>query len=525
MTLLATLILTKLVQTTMDSVRLASIVASLQEFMNPVRLYEAALNAPTFYYNWWVELYREAPHHVIIESMLAFFIIWLMFVRQTVDPSKAFKDQRITEAEIEENVREWEPEPLVPDETSRDTELAGRMSHIVKVDGNYVTLDSSPKKLLNLTSFDFLGMSQLVAVKEASKRALDHYGCGSCGPRGFYGTIDKHLDMEREIARFMGVEEAISYSDGASTVNSTIAAFAKKGDLLIVDDAVNESVRTGLTLSRAKVEYFKHNDMKHLETILKGIDRDDKKRSRDATQQRRFIVVEGLYRAVGDVCKLPEIMELKNKFCYRLMIDESLSFGAIGATGKGVTELFNVPITDVEIIMIAMDTALASVGGLCIGSREVVDHQRLSGAGYCFSAAAPPFLSAAAIAALVEMERNPGLFTTVSTLSEQFQRGIADKCPALETPSSTNSPIVHLRLKTSSSWEQEEASLMVIESELQARGVLVYVSRYHPNMVRMFKTRGTVRSSLRVHMHSRLSSKEIDLAVNAIRDACKKAKL
>jgi serine palmitoyltransferase len=100
-----------------------------------------------------------------------------------------------------------------------------------------------------------------VAVKNASREALGHYGCGSCGPRGFYGTIDVHLALEEKISRFTQTEGAIMYSDGASTVSSTIAAFAKRGDLLVVDEGVYEPLLTGISLSRANVEWFRHNDM------------------------------------------------------------------------------------------------------------------------------------------------------------------------------------------------------------------------------------------------------------------------
>ena len=104
--------------------------------------------------------------------------------------------------------------------------------------------------------------------------------------------------------------------------------------------------------------------MEHLQSILDTIAKDDKKLRRDAKQQRRFIVVECLYRNTGDLCPLPEILALKEKYFYRLMMDESTSFGAVGATGRGVTEHFGVKATDVEIVMIATDTMLASVGGV-----------------------------------------------------------------------------------------------------------------------------------------------------------------
>ncbi|CAN0482205.1 unnamed protein product [Ectocarpus sp. 8 AP-2014] len=111
----------------------------------------------------------------------------------------------------------------------------------------------------------------------------------------------------------MGTEEAISYSDSATTISSTIPAFAKKGDLTVVDQGVEENVQTGINLSRSTVRTFKHNDMDDLERVLKEIAAEDNKVKRNVLDQRRFIVVEGLYRNYGDLCPLPRLLELKAK--------------------------------------------------------------------------------------------------------------------------------------------------------------------------------------------------------------------
>ena len=124
----------------------------------------------------------------------------------------------------------------------------------------------------------------------------------------------------------------------------------------------------GLNLSRSTVQYFKHNDMADLEAILQSIADDDVRLKRDVTEQRRFIVVEGIYRNTGDICFLPDVLALKERFRYRIILDESLSFGTMGATGRGITEHFGVKVTDVDILTVAMDTALGSVGGLCVGT-------------------------------------------------------------------------------------------------------------------------------------------------------------
>lgn len=127
----------------------------------------------------------------------------------------------------------------------------------------------------------------------------------------------------------------------------------------------------GANLSRSTVIFFKHNDMNDLASVLKSIADDDKQLSRDSTQQRRFIIAEGLYRNSGKICPLNILIQLKEKYFYRLILDETLSFGTLGKSGRGLTEHFGVDINRIEIVMMTMDTALGSVGGICTGSREV----------------------------------------------------------------------------------------------------------------------------------------------------------
>ena len=386
------------------------------------------------------------------------------------------------------------------------------------------------KPVLNLSSFDFLGLSRNPSVKQISREALDKYGCGSCGPRGFYGTIDKHLDVEKEISSFMGTQEAISYSDSASAIASAIPAFAKKGDLLIVDEACNEPIQTGLNLSRATVQTFKHNDMADLRQILQSISEDDQRLRRDTTQQRRFIVTEGLFRATGNICPLREILELKEKYCYRLIMDESLSFGSLGATGRGVTELFGVKVTDVEMILLAMDTSLASVGGVCVGSREIVDHQRLSGAGYCFSAAGPPFLSASASEALRLMIATPKLLQDLKTASGALTKALASLTGLLEIRGkSEDAPVVHLvlspRLLTvvpeGQRGDAEYFLIMDIANRCLRLGTGVSSCKF--GLTKFKDGSSCIRPSIRVCASATLTAEQIAVSVANIRNAVETA--
>jgi len=243
------------------------------------------------------------------------------------------------------------------------------------------------------------------SVKDAARAALGHYGCGSCGPRGFYGTIDVHLDLEKDYSEFLQVDGAILYSDGASTCSSTVAAFAKRGDLIIADEGIYEPLVAGVKLSRAYVKWFKHNDMDDLRRVLENVRQTDKKLKRKSNKQRRFIIVEGLYRNTGKIVPLDQLVKLKHEYNCRLILDESHSFGTLGKTGKGVMELYSSrPMYDVEITTMALENAIGSIGGITVGSEEVVDHQRLSGSGYCFSASSPPFTASAAIQSLKQLQ-------------------------------------------------------------------------------------------------------------------------
>lgn len=534
-------------------------VYSLWKGLTPEVVLDLILHAPQYYEKWWRHLLIEAPLHILIETFLICFIIWLLVWHRTEDPKKS-KKSILSEREKKELIETWKPEPLVPSLTpkqqaitdsklvsgshrpSKEEKNAANSSNHLKpllppknqiiesVRDEYVTIRGVSKPVLNMSSFDFLGLSRQPSVKQITKEALDKYGCGSCGPRGFYGTIDKHIAFEKSIAQFMGTQEAISYSDSASAISSAIPAFAKKGDLLIVDEACNEPIRTGLNLSRATVQTFKHNDMADLANILQSIAEDDVRLRRDTTQQRRFIVTEGVFRATGDICPLKAILELKEKYCYRIILDETLSFGTLGATGRGVTEHFGVPIGDVEMVLLSMDTSLASVGGVCVGTREIVDHQRLSGAGYCFSAAGPPFLSAAASEALRLMTASPALLSSLQANAAALHKALGS-LSLLQLRSKDVTPVLHLILAphalpeagTKSSEEQSDfefAAIMSIANKCVALGTGVSTCKL--SLVKASSI-PYLRPSLRLCCSATLTAAQIEQAVANLNAASRAA--
>ncbi|EHH24269.1 hypothetical protein EGK_07898 [Macaca mulatta] len=245
-------------------------------------------------------LYEAPAYHLILEGILILWIIRLLF-------SKTYKLQErsdLTVKEKEELIEEWQPEPLVPPVPKDHPALnynivSGPPSHKIVVNG---------KECINFASFNFLGLLDNPRVKAAALASLKKYGVGTCGPRGFYGTFDVHLDLEDRLAKFMKTEEAIIYSYGFATIASAIPAYSKRGDIVFVDRAACFAIQKGLQASRSDIKLFKHNDMADLERLLKEQEIEDQKNPRKARVTRRFIVVEGLYMNTGTICPLPELV-------------------------------------------------------------------------------------------------------------------------------------------------------------------------------------------------------------------------
>eukprot|EP00898_Chlorokybus_atmophyticus_P005627 jgi/Chlat1/6065/Chrsp4S06339 len=403
--------------------------------------------------------------HILIEALLVATIFYLLL-------QKSYKPEKpLSEEEINQLCNDWVPEPLHP----ALSEAASRQPPVLSsAPGARVIANGA--EVVNLSTLDFLGVTSNDQVLAASRAAIDKYGCGACGPRGFYGTIDVHLDLEKKIVEFTGAEEAIIYSFGLATPASTIPAFAKKGDILICDEAVNYAIQNGLTLSRSTVRWFKHNDMADLERQLQRVIDNDIKHPK--ALNRRFIVVEGIYQNRGDLAPLASIVALKENYKFRVMVDESYSFGVLGPTGRGATEHWGIPVGKVDVITASMGMALGSMGGFCCGSTKIVSHQRLNGAGYVFSAALPPYLASASMEALNFIERSPEQLVQLRKNAEFLQRALA-RVTGLTLVGAEFSPIMHLHLiKSTGSIEVDNALLDKICDKVLGKGVLLTRSKY-----------------------------------------------
>lgn len=323
----------------------------------------------------------------------------LFIVLGTIFFFKKYKkdEKQIDEELLNARIASFKPDPLI-DCSTIDT--SNSMTEIPAP-------DESIPGCLNLAKMNFFNFLNNQDFRKEAELCIRTYGVGSCGPRGFYGTIDIHLTLENRIAEFMNMEETVLYSYGFTTVSSAIGAYCKKQDIIFCDEQISFAAVQGFLAARSTVEYFRHNDMNDLESKLKVYEKKEKQKRK---LFRKFLIVEGIYGSSGTICPLPQLMALREKYKLRIFIDESLSWGVLGKSGKGVTEHFNVNRLDVDMIIGSLECAVGSIGGFCVGASVVIEHQRLSGLGYCFSASLPPFLTKAALCALKVFEEQPTIF-------------------------------------------------------------------------------------------------------------------
>ncbi|XP_046480511.1 serine palmitoyltransferase 1 [Neodiprion pinetum] len=458
-----------------------------------------------------VDLLSTIPqYHLVLGTFLLLWVAWLTVKRR-------YNNRQLPELsndEVERKIANWQPEPLVkPIEKKYHHALKPKLVS-TKV-GKRITVNG--KDCLNLGTHNYLGFVGSSEIEDTAIAAIEKYGVGSCGPRGFYGTVDVHLELEEKLAKFMELEEAIVYSYGFTTIASAIPAYCKRRDLVFVDEKINFSIQKGLDASRSNVKYFKHNDADNLKNLLTQQAEEENKNPKRAAKTRRFLIVEGIYMNTGEICPLPDLVKLCREYKLRIFIDESISFGVLGKHGRGVTEHFGVPRHEIDMIMGSLDWAVASIGGFCVGSSYIIEHQRLSGLGYCFSASLPPFLTSAATKSLQIMERNTEIFDTLKQKCLQFDARLKE-LTSFCLSGFAESPVKHLYLKEIPNHADEWELLNLISDKCIDNNIAVIVSAY-------LETETTPpRSSLRICVSVVLEDVEIEHACQVI-EKCTEAVL
>ncbi len=241
-----------------------------------------------------------------------------------------------------------------------------------------------------LGSNNYLGLTGDPRVKQAARDALETYGTGLTGSRFLNGTTPLHAELEREIADWMGTEDALVFTTGYQANIGCLGTILEPGDTVICDSADHASILDGCRLSGAKLRPFRHNQMAKLEKMLERSVEDG---------GGVLVVVDGVFSMEGDVCDLPSIVELCNAYGARLMVDEAHGVGVLGARGAGACELFGLE-DDVDLRMGTFSKSLASCGGFIVGRADVIEFLKISSRAFMFSAAAVPAAVGAALGAL-----------------------------------------------------------------------------------------------------------------------------
>ena len=252
-------------------------------------------------------------------------------------------------------------------------------------------------KVLMFGSNAYTGLTGDERVIEAGVKALRQYGSGCAGSRFLNGTLDLHVQLEKELAAFVGKDEALCFSTGFTVNSGVIPQLLTRDDYIICDDRDHASIVDGRRLSFAKALHYKHNDMKDLERCLR----------RCPKNAVKLIVVDGVFSMEGDLCKLPEIVELKHKYDnVVIMVDEAHGIGVFGKQGRGVCDHFNLT-NEVDIIMGTFSKSLASIGGFVAADKVIINYLRHTARTYIFSASDTPAATASALEALHIIQKEP----------------------------------------------------------------------------------------------------------------------
>ena len=308
------------------------------------------------------------------------------------------------------------------------------------------------KRRIMLGSNNYLGLTVNPRVMEAELAAVEKLGTGCSGSRFLNGTLTLHLELENELRDFLRKEDILTFGTGFQSNLGIISAIAGKGDYIICDRENHASIYDGCRLSYAKMLRYKHNDMAHLERLLKEV----------PEEAGCLIVTDGVFSMGGDIANLPDIVDLAKKYGARIMVDDAHALGVLGEGGRGTASHFGLE-DEVDIYMGTFSKSLASLGGYMVGSRRAVDYVRHNSRPYIFSASMPPACAAAALAALRELKANPGLVDDLQHIAAYMRNALLEKDIKIRM---SQTPIIPI-------FTYEPVPTLTISKELYEAGVYV----------------------------------------------------
>ncbi len=253
------------------------------------------------------------------------------------------------------------------------------------------------KKVINLASNNYLGLTTHPKLREAALEATRKYGTGSGAVRTIAGTMKIHMELEEKIARFKNVEACVVFQSGFAANAGTVSAVLGKEDFIISDALNHASIIDGARLSRAKILVFRHKDISHAEEQLASV---------KGEPGKKLLITDGVFSMDGDIGPLPGLCDLAEKYSAIMMVDDAHASGVLGRNGRGTIDHFNVH-GRVDIQVGTLSKAIGALGGYVCGTRDLIDFLYHRARPFLFSTSHPPSVAATCIAAFDVLENEP----------------------------------------------------------------------------------------------------------------------
>jgi 8-amino-7-oxononanoate synthase len=342
--------------------------------------------------------------------------------------------------------------------------LERRLRRIDSPQGREITNDG--RVFINFSSNDYLGLANHPALMEAAIEAAGRYGAGAGASRLISGNLAVFQDLDEKLAGFKGTQAALSFATGYSAALGTIGALMGPSDIIIIDKLVHASIVDASRLAGARLRVFRHNDLNHLERLLKWADAQPNRAATGPEEKVRVLVVtESIFSMDGDHAPLREIVELKNRHGAWLMVDEAHATGLYGTNRRGLSEQLGIA-DQIEVQMGTLGKAVGAAGGYICGSRHLIDFLVNRARSFIFSTAPVPAAAAAATAGLKLISSSHG-----KERQQRLWQLVSDLARSITTHSSGQSAIIPIQIG------KEEKAVAAAEN-LRQRGIFVPAIRY-----------------------------------------------
>ncbi|MBQ4436380.1 MAG: pyridoxal phosphate-dependent aminotransferase family protein [Lachnospiraceae bacterium] len=352
------------------------------------------------------------------------------------------------------------------------------------------------KRRIMLGSNNYLGLTTHPDVIAAGIRAYEEYGSGCSGSRFLNGTLELHLELEKELAAFLRKDAVITFSTGFQSNLGIISAVVGKNDYVIMDRENHASLYDGCRLSYGTMLRYRHNSMEELEKCLQRV----------PDTGGALIVTDGVFSMGGDIAKLPEICALAEKYGARVMVDDAHGLGVIGEGGCGTASYFGLE-DKVDIYMGTFSKSLASLGGYMAAEARVIDGVKHSSRPFIFSASMTPANAASALAALRILEAHPELPETLQGNALYMRQALRDRNVKMRSGGGEQIPIIPI-------YTYEMFRTLQVTTELYDRGV--YVNSSLPPAVK--ENECLIRTSLMAtHTHA-LIDEAVDIIAEVLKE-------